>query len=174
LVTGLPKISDYRDLPYIWKKGFCKMNVSTLRKRLKRSTTLILGDVKDTVPIFLERDFSPIGFIAFDLDYYTSTKFALRIFHTIENNLLPRIFCYFDNIIGTDEEIMCEFTGEQLSIREFNNIHKNKKIAKISGLYHKRIIKSTWSDMVYVMHSFKHTLYNRYIYPSEDRQDNLN
>lgn len=172
MAIGLPKASGYRDVPYIWKKGFYTMNVAALKKRIKR-TRLVLGDVKESVPKFIRTKFAPIGFVAFDLDYYTSTKHALKLFDTADKNMLPRVFCYFDDIVGTDEEVLCEYVGELLAISEFNKTHKSKKIAKIHGLIHKRAIKSTWSDMMYVMHNFAHKTYNTYIYPSKDRQSVL-
>jgi hypothetical protein len=170
---GLPSPTDYRDLPYIWQKGFFKMDISALRRNIKNSTTLVLGDVKKTVPVFVKKEISPIGFIAFDLDFYSSTKDALNIFEMPDKKMLPRIYCYFDDIVGTDEEIMCEYVGELLAIKEFNEHHKDRKLAKIHGMFHKRAIKSTWSDMIYVMHNFYHKQYSTYIYHSQDRQNVL-
>src|SRR5258706_1895137 len=71
LEVGLPKASGYKDVPYIWRKGFYKMNVGQLKKKLQSSTKLVLGNVKKTVLTFAKTNFAPIGFIAFDLDYYT-------------------------------------------------------------------------------------------------------
>ncbi len=173
LEIGLPKASNYKDVPYIWKKGFYKMDVKALKKQLESSTKLVLGNVKKTARTFAKTNFAPIGFIAFDLDYYTSTRDAFKLFDTRDRNMLPRVFCYFDDIIGTDEEILCEYVGELLAIDEFNKTHKNKKIAKIHGLFHKRAVKSAWSDMVYVMHNFVHKQYNTYLYPTKDRQIEL-
>ena len=170
---GLPSPSDYRDVPYIWQKGFYKMDVESLKSKIDPSTKLVLGNVKRTVPTFIKKEVSPVGFIAFDLDYYTSTRDALKIFEVADNKMLPRVFCYFDDIVGTDEEILSEYVGELLAIKEFNSKHKTKKIAKIQGMYYKRTIKSTWSDMMYVMHNFDHKLYNIYIYPTQDRQNTL-
>jgi hypothetical protein len=170
LEVGLPSASDYKDIPYIWQKGFYKMNVKELKKKLSPRTQLVLGNVKQTVPKFFKKKISPIGFIAFDLDYYSSTRDAFKLFDTMDKNMLPRVFCYFDDIIGTDEEILCDYVGELLAIAEFNNKHKNKKLTKINGLFHKRVIKSAWSDMIYVMHNFAHSSYNSYIYPQKDRQ----
>ncbi len=170
--VGLPAPADYKDLPYIWQKGFYKMDVSKLCRMLESSTQLILGNVSKTVPAFIKKKIAPIGFIAFDLDYYTSTRDALAIFEASDSKLLPRVFCYFDDIVGTDEEIISEYVGELLAIKEFNKTHK-RKISKINGMYHKRVIKSTWSDMIYVMHDFNHKLYNKYIYPKKDRQSYL-
>jgi hypothetical protein len=173
LEIGLPSPSDFRDLPYIWQKGFFKMDVAALRKKIKSSTVLVLGDVKKTVPVFIRKNIAPVGFIAFDVDFYSSTKNAFRIFDTQDKKILPRVFCYFDDIVGTDEEIMCEYVGELLAIEEFNKEHKDKKIAKIYGMFHKRAVKSTWSDMMYVMHSFHHKHYDTYIYHSKNRQNVL-
>jgi hypothetical protein len=167
---GLPESSTYKDVPYIWQKGFYKMDVKKLRSNLKSSTQLVLGNVKKTVPKFIKKSIAPIGFIAFDLDYYTSTRDAFKLFDISNASMLPRIYCYFDDIVGTDEEVLCEYVGELLAIQEFNQKHKNQKIAKINGLFHKRVIKSTWSDMIYVLHNFAHKKYNTYIYPLKDRQ----
>ncbi|PIR43019.1 hypothetical protein COV24_05195 [candidate division WWE3 bacterium CG10_big_fil_rev_8_21_14_0_10_32_10] len=173
LEKGLPEPADYRDLPYIWQKGFYTMNSNVLRKKLKKSTKLVLGNVSKTIPKFIKKDIAPIGFIAFDVDYYTSTRDAFNIFEASDAKMLPRIFCYFDDIIGTDEEIISEYVGELLAIKEFNKKHNHKKISKINGMFHKRVIKSAWVDMVYVMHNFKHKKYNTYIYPSSYRQNKL-
>jgi hypothetical protein len=170
MAIGLPESSDYRDIPYIWQKGFYKMNVAQLKRKILPTTKLVLGNVKQTVVSFAKKTIAPIGFIAFDLDYYSSTRDAFKLFDTKNSNMLPRVFCYFDDVVGTDEEILCDYVGELLAINEFNSKHANKKIAKISGLFHKRAVKSTWSDMMYVMHNFSHRLYNSYIYPNKDRQ----
>jgi hypothetical protein len=146
------------------------MDIQALKAKLDSNTSLVLGDVKKTVPKFIKRKISPIGFIAFDLDYYSSTKDAFRLFDTINANMLPRVFCYFDDVIGTDEEILCDYVGELLAISEFNKSHGHKKLAKIEGLTHKRVIRAAWNDMIYVMHNFKHALYNTYIYPTKTRQ----
>jgi hypothetical protein len=43
-----------------------------LRQRLSESTTLILGDGRETVPSFFQiHDPPPIGFVAFDLELVT-------------------------------------------------------------------------------------------------------
>lgn len=171
---GLPQPKDYRDLSFMWQKGFYKMDKKYLEKRLKKTTSLILGDVANTVPQFIKKNTAPIGFVAFDLDYYSSTVNALKIFEVSNEHLLPRTFCYFDDLIGDDQEIYSQYTGELLAIREFNKKHKNKKLDLISGLAHKRAIKNTWwYDQVFVLHVFNHKNYNNYIYPVKDRQIKL-
>src|SRR5262249_5196981 len=65
---GLPTHGDYRDLPCVWRRGFYKMDVDTVRRRLP-TAQLVLGDVGETVPQFIKAGgFPPIGFISFDLD----------------------------------------------------------------------------------------------------------
>ncbi len=168
---GLPAPKDYKDLAFMWKKGFFKMDKESLTKRIKKTTRLILGDVAKTVPVFMKRNIAPIGFVSFDLDYYSSTASALKIFEVPENMLLPRVFCYFDDLIGNDEEIYSQYTGEALAIREFNNRNKNKKLDVINGLVHKRVIKDApWYEEIYVLHTFNHRKYNNYTYSSKNRQ----
>ena len=48
--------------------------------------------------------------------------------------VIPRIFCYFDDVVGNDYEVHCQFAGELLAIREFNEEHAKRKLALINGL----------------------------------------
>ena len=76
----MPKPVDYRDLPHVWGEGFYVMNEDALRARLKNAK-LVLGPVEETVPqTFRSGAVPPVGFVAFDLDYYSSTKAAFQIF----------------------------------------------------------------------------------------------
>ncbi|MGI6775831.1 MAG: hypothetical protein ACOX5S_00810 [Patescibacteria group bacterium] len=169
LERGLPKPKDFRDLPYVWKSGFYKMNYKKLSECLTKAK-LILGDVKETTPKFIKKNIAPIGFIAFDLDYYSSTREAFKIFDANREKLLPRVFCYFDDTIGPDEELHSSYTGELLAIKEFNRKNKSKKICKINGLIYKRKVPKGWNEQVYILHLFNHPLYTEYIYPGNDRQ----
>ena len=55
------------------------MDLAALQKRLTFAK-LVLGEVDKTVETFA-RNFSPapIGFIAWDMDYYSSTKSAMKL-----------------------------------------------------------------------------------------------
>lgn len=171
--AGLPLPVDYRDLPYLWQPGFFAMDVEKVRKRL-RTASLIIGDVCETVPNFIEQERpSPIGFVAFDLDYYSSTMEAFRLFEAGSNFFLPRVFCYFDDCIGSDREIHSQYTGELLAIVEFNGRYSDRKIAKIHGLTYKRPIPSGWNDKMFVFHYFSHSLYENYISPEETGSQSL-
>lgn len=162
--VGLPVARGYKDLPYIWREGFFEMDVDTLRARLTRAE-LVLGELSETVPSFISRRrAAPVGFVSIDLDYYSSTVDALKIFDSDPALLLPRIFCYFDDIIGDDICLPNEYVGELAAIREFNDAHADRKLCPIQGLVHKRIIKrAPWCDQMYALHCFDHEHYCAYV-----------
>jgi hypothetical protein len=166
LGDGLPSPQDFRDSPYLFKSGDYRMEKEPLQKRLKH-TTLILGDVKETVDRFFDVYSPPhIGFISFDLDYYSSTVWALQMLRTAQiERFLPRTLCYLDDIVGPDEACHSEYSGELLAIKEFNAVAQDRKIAKIHGLAHKRITRCLWADQMYAFHLFFHPQYNHYLDP---------
>jgi hypothetical protein len=167
---GMPEASDHRDLPYIWEKGFFKMEFGELESKLKRAK-LVIGNVRDTVGGFVEQ-YNPavIGFVSIDVDYYSSAVDCLKLFENDRERFLPRTFCYLDDTIGDDWELHCEYVGELLAIREFNDSHERKKIAKINGLSHKRIVHSGWNEQMFVAHLFDHPDYNTYCNPKKNWQ----
>lgn len=94
LGTGLPRHSDYRNLPYIWRGGFYHMDEAAVRSKLE-SSTLIIGNVRETVPAFLAMfQPPPIGFVAFDMDYLVDTG-RLDTFQRSSYWFLPRLFFLF-------------------------------------------------------------------------------
>lgn len=170
---GLPMALDYRDLPYAWQAGHFKMNIPALEARLT-TAKLVLGNVSETVePFCMREDLAPIGFVSFDLDYYSSTVAAFKIFDGGFDHLLPRVYCYFDDCIGPDHELHCEYVGELLAIKEFNERDDMFKLAPIHGLSRKRIFPATWNDVMYIMHAFSHPLYTKFLAPDFDLQLSL-
>jgi hypothetical protein len=170
LKEGLSNPKDYKDLPYWFQSGFYSMNESKLKKLLKH-TKLILGDVRDTIKKFFD-DYNPapIGVILNDLDYYSSTKDSFNIFNGPDSRYLPRVFCYFDDIIGTENEMYNIYTGELLAIKEFNKKNEFKKITLNQNLVAKS--NESWRYQIYYYHNFLHPNYNTFI--GEDEQVNLN
>jgi hypothetical protein len=168
--TGLPAPVDYRDLPYVWQPGFYRMDLDALRRRLKRSR-LVLGDVADTVMSFV-RDYSPAPIAAafIDLDFYSSTRDALRVFDSPMTHMLPRVFCYFDDVISCEDTFFSDDVGELLAIKEYNEAHPTRQLARIAGFPHSRAIPAQWNDQIYVHHCFDHPAYTTYVHPHEDRQ----
>jgi hypothetical protein len=159
--AGLPKPTDYRDLPNLFSEGLYPMAVEKLRPKLNKAH-LILGPVENTLADFIHAKPTPIAFVSFDLDLYTSTKQAFALFEADHEVLLPRVHCYFDDILGYTYS---EFTGELLAIAEFNASHKMRKISKINGLKHllpPRLANQRWPDKFYLAHIFDHELYGHY------------
>lgn len=168
---GLPQPIDYRDIPFYWKPAFFKMDVQKLQQRLSRAK-LILGDVHDTLNTFIaDQHPAPIAAIMFDLDYYSATKAALQIFHTDERYMLPRVFCYFDDIMGSEECPISENTGQRLAINEFNDTNEFKKLDKLHFLEGRRIINAKYNRLR-MFHNFKHSQYNTFVGP-ENQQQNI-
>jgi hypothetical protein len=80
---------------------------------------------------------------------------------------LPRVACYFDDIVGDIDCAYNEFTGELLAIKEFNAAHEHVKIAPVQGLrFHGRRLPQHWHDKIFVAHLFQHPDYGR---PISDR-----
>lgn len=154
---GMPKPSDYRDLPNLFSEGEYNMDFAALEKSLKLST-LKIGLIKDTIPAFQQGDFAPLAFVSMDLDYYSSTVDALRIFSMHTSNMLPRVFCYFDDVFIRS---YCEFNGPNLAINEYNAAHSDAKLGRIYGLRYSLPIKNwNWPEAVYYHHAFSHPQYN--------------
>jgi hypothetical protein len=160
LGTGMPESNkNYKDLPYVWEKGYYKMDVKVLKSKLKKSK-LILGDIKKTIKTFEKYSSAPIGFISFDLDYYSSTNSAFEIFNLDQKTFLPRVLCYFDDIRSDNFIFHTEYSGVLLSIKEFNKASKVNKITKLNLFEHSRYFKMAWNAHMYAFHSFKHPKYN--------------
>jgi hypothetical protein len=161
---GMPDSSDFRDLPHVWGKGSYQMDVSRLRATILPSTELILGNVEETVRSWVPK--GSIGFIAFDLDYYSSTKGAFGLFENSDPaSRLPRVYCYFDDLMWPEYACHNEYVGELCAIKEFNEEHEFKKICPINLFRHIRVNQAAWNDQMYVFHDFKHRLYCRNLTP---------
>lgn len=159
---GLPAPKDYRDLPYHWQQGFFAMDQDQLRQQLKRSK-LVLGDVADTWKSFVANHSpAPIAAVAHDLDFYTSTAEGLKLFTIDEAHLMPRIFCYFDDTLGSDIELYSDFTGERLAIEEFNSANPTRKIAVPHYLRAMEGLGS-WRHQIWICHLFDHSKYNDFV-----------
>jgi hypothetical protein len=166
LGSGLPRPCDYRDMPHYFKAGLYPMDRRSLQRKLKRAR-LVIGGVKDNCTTFFhEYNPAPVGCIFHDLDFYSSTTEALTLFDADATHFLPRVFMYFDDIVGDDTWLCNNYTGERLAIADFNQNHRAKKIAKN---YHLRARYPTisWSYQIYIYHDFEHPRYNDFIAESE-------
>ncbi len=131
---------------------------AALRARLGKAQ-LVLGQVAETVPQWSRSDHPPVGFIAFDLDYYSSTMDAFQLLDGDAEWLLPRVPCYFDDMFGHG---WTDFTGERAAIDEFNSSHGRRKIGKIHGLRFElppEEFQQPWHEKLYLIHVFDHPRY---------------
>lgn len=157
---GLPPPVDWRDCPNIFVGGDFPMDVGKLRARLRR-TELVLGDVAATIEPFLERRPPPVAFVSFDLDFYSSTVEALRLFEADADVLLPRVHCYFDDTTGFT---YADFNGERLAISEFNERNNRRKISSFYGLRYyvpSRCAADLWVEKMHLAHVLDHPLYGK-------------
>jgi hypothetical protein len=161
--SGLPRPRDYRDMPHYFEPRLYEMDRQRLEQKLKRAK-LVIGDVKDTCATFFrDHNPAPIGCMLHDLDFYSSTSDALTLFDAQESYFLPRVFMYFDDIIGDEVWLCNEFTGEKLAIEEFNRAHKSKKIAKNQYLSLHYPSNDWWPHEIYIYHDFEHSRYNDFV-----------
>lgn len=156
--TGMPAPTDPRDAPWLIEPSYFAMDEPALRARLHRSE-LVLGPVAETVAAWATSGRSPIGFIAFDLDYYSSTVEAFAVLEGDPERMLPRVLCYFDDMFGHG---WTDFMGERAAIDDFNASHEQRKVAKIHGLrfelprdeFHEQ-----WHEKLYLAHLFDRPRY---------------
>jgi len=157
---GLPAPNDYWDQPNMWFEGQLPMNRDILEQELQNAS-LRIGLVRETVPQFLKEHPTPVAFVGFDLDLYSSTRDAMVLFSSDYQCLLPRVVCYFDDIMGHSYS---DFTGERLAIREFNEAHATRKLSPIYGLRYfvpETFRQMMYWDCLYIAHFFDHPLYNK-------------
>jgi len=156
---GLPKPTDYRDHPNLYAAGGYKMDQAVLRDALSRAQ-LVLGDVATTLGPWLATKPAPVGFVSWDLDYYSSTMAAFALLEAEPASLLPRIVSYFDDIMGLT---FGDHVGERAAIAVFNTAHQSRKISPVYGLRHFLPWPQSaalWPEMMYLAHVFDHPLYN--------------
>lgn len=155
--SGMPPAADYRDHPeYYFQGDYALPQVSKLLKSLPKYARLIIGDVADTVPRFLSDYEGVIGFVAVDVDYYTSTKSCLGLLTDRPDKYLPCVPIYFDDVLADWHNPWC---GEQLAFEEFNGFHSMRKIAPYTALANKRIMKNaSWIPQMYALHVLDHKL----------------
>jgi hypothetical protein len=158
--VGMPKPVDYRDCPNLFVEGEHKMDFAKVEKKLKKAK-LIIGEIKNTIPDFINSDFAPIAFVSIDVDYYSSTMDLLKLMEGEHSKFLPRVATYLDDIFVMS---YTDFNGELLAIKEFNDSHPDRKFGKIYGLkYFVPYINDSWPwpEAMYYLHLFNHPLYNK-------------
>jgi hypothetical protein len=150
--SGLPDlIGDHRDHPDAWLSGDYPMDERQLRPRLTERTTLVIGNIRDTVPAFVRDSAAPpVGFMAVDVDLYSSTMQALQLLSLPGRRMLLRTFIYFDDV---ELVFAHRFAGELLAIDEFNRDSDMVKIDRLRGFNVDRPFpEKQYLRMMYVAH----------------------
>jgi hypothetical protein len=80
--AGMPPPWDYRDHPELYQVDDFPMDRERLASLHPSNGKLILGELRETLPAFMERlrPEAPLGFVAVDIDYYSSAKDVLTLF----------------------------------------------------------------------------------------------
>lgn len=160
---GLPDVLKKEDLPFFWKKGdYSNTDLLNLDSS-KDNVKIFIGDIAETVDIFLSSNKSKIGLLIFDLDLYSSTKTFLSKLQKLSKSglLFPRTFCYFDDLFVADYSLD-NTNGEPLAISEFNKENEDLKLGKTFD--HINDFKfSLAKGQVYTLHDYNNRDYNKYI-----------
>jgi hypothetical protein len=162
--VGMPDPEGAKDLPYWFRAAQYPMDQAALRKKVP-SANLVIGEIRDTIGSFIKKyKPAPIGVILNDVDYFSSTVETFKLFDRASSNskyFMPRIFMYFDDIIGTDTEMYGQFNGQLAAISEFNNHSTDVKIHLNQNLLPKSHLRYRYQ--IYYCHIFSHTRYNEYL-----------
>ncbi len=162
---GLPEPDNKYDLPFHWKKGDFKIDKKKLESKI--SSKIFYGNIKDSIDTFIQENPKNIICIFFDMDFYSSTKNFLDQLNKIEKYLCPRVYCYFDDIFNPNHWVN-EHVGEELAIKEFNNINKDFKL----GLSLDNINDFKFplgKSHLFMLNNFNHKDYKKYIgFETED------
>jgi hypothetical protein len=157
---GLPATGDPRDLLYCWPPGSFEMDRDALEKRLGGQAQLVLGDVATTTAQWSADPQAPLGAIMFDLDFYTSTIAAFGLL--TKQHVLPRIWCYFDDISGYPDNAYTDRIGVREAIREFNlDPQRTLLNDHLSPAYTFRgMPPEAWYEQIFLYHRLSHPDYN--------------
>ena len=149
--AGMPSVPfDYRDHTDWWIPQDYPMDVAVLKARLKPRTKLVLGDVAQNVRRFLDENEVTVGFVSFDLDYYSSTNSAFPLLSSPKRKILRRTSLYFDDI---DFYFNHRFAGELLAIDEFNMSADGVRIDRWRGVRKERPFpEAPWLEKMYIAH----------------------
>ena len=167
--AGMPEAIGWVDHPELWQEGQLKMpDFKAMQEALPQNARLIVGDVAQTIPAFAETlsHDSPLGFVALDVDYYSSSASALEVLdHTDQQNYLPATPFYFDDsYIGLTQH---EYAGEALAIH-MKNVPSIRAIEE--GRFEdadKLILKKhvrpgrpgkAWHHCIYFAHMLRHPI----------------
>ena len=97
---GMPPPADYRDHPELYKEGWFPMDREALERSLPANAELHFGPIGETIAAFTEQlgPEAPLVFATLDVDFYSSSKDALRLFEGRPDAYLPYVTLYVDDL----------------------------------------------------------------------------
>ncbi len=163
---GLPALQDRRDHPEIWTEGdFACVDRAALEAALPPNAHMVWGDIRETLPSYMAglSPQSPIGFIANDLDLYSSTFASFTLYHTDVEHMLPVVLHYFDDTHGSPERIGSLFRnrwcGQFAAIEDFNAQQEHLKFDSLHTLKARRPMnRELWLEQMFALHVLNHPL----------------
>jgi hypothetical protein len=153
---GMPPPADFRDHPELYKEGWFPMDRAALEAKLPANAELHIGPVGETMHAFVEGlgPRAPLGFATLDVDFYSSSKGALRLFEGRPDGYLPFVPVYVDDLALATHT---RFAGELLAIREFNDEHELRKLDWDWNLANTRVFKrAEWLTHMFKLHVLDH------------------
>ncbi|MGA1463901.1 MAG: hypothetical protein ACO37Y_11975 [Steroidobacteraceae bacterium] len=153
--TGMPPPADYRDYPDQFISGdFPTPDLEALAQRLPANARLEIGPVAERARQFAEQVDAPIGFISFDLAYYSSTVEAMAVLAGPADHYLPLTLGYL-GAIRIDQASPA--VGERLAVAEHNQANPLRPIHPFTNLRQKRIFqRAEWIDQIQAIHILDH------------------
>lgn len=163
---GLSLPEGPEDMPYWYRSALYRMDVAALRSKLT-AAELVLGDVRQTVTsFFAKRKPAPVGAMFNDLDLYSSTVGSLSILDDDPSHFLPRVFMYFDDVVGNETAMFGACNGELRAISDFNACHSRIQIVPNRNLLPRYDLN--YRHKLFYAHLTDHPLYAHYV--GEDQQ----
>ena len=154
--AGLPQGTDYRDAPWLWNPGDFPSTVDKLRLVLPTETELVVGQIQNMLPRWLEKKPRlPVGFVSVDVDYYSSTASILKTLGNVDVRcLLPFVSFYFDDVF---RYLTPRCTGEFAALDEFNRSHDRRQFDRDDWLSEDRPFGNRlWLKRMYSLCCFDH------------------
>ena len=153
---GMPPPADYRDHPELYKEGWFPMDREALQERLPANAEIHFGPIGETMPGFVDGlgPEAPLAFATLDVDFYSSSKDALRLFDGRPDAYLPFVTVYVDDLALPTHT---RHAGELLAIREFNDEHELRKLDWDWNLANTRVFKhAEWLTHMFKLHVLDH------------------
>ena len=132
------------------------MDHQALTAALPPDARLILGDIGETMDEFVAQmtPDAPLCFVTLDVDFYSSTRHALKLFTGPPDCYFPYVTVYVDDVALPTHT---RYAGEQLAMSEFNEANDLRKLEFDRFLMHSRVFKhAEWLAHMYKLHVLDH------------------